>query len=69
MNSMLVGYIRRSNSGAALKISVNAEAFGKAHRYLSKEGEEFVPLVVSTNNVRAVIDGEKAVTGLNQISD
>ncbi|MCI0496822.1 MAG: hypothetical protein L0Z54_00790 [Thermoplasmata archaeon] len=69
MNSMLVGYIRRSNSGAALKISVNAEAFGKAHRYLSKDGEEFVPLVVGASNVRAVLDGQKEVTGLNQISD
>lgn len=66
---MLVGYIRKSNRGAALKINLSAEAFDKAQRYLSKDGEEFVPLVVSLNNVRAVIDGEKEVTSVSQISD
>ena len=69
MNSMLMGYVRKSNAGGALKVNLSADAFDKAQRYLSKDGEEFVGLVVNIDHVRAVMEGEKEVTSISQISD
>ena len=69
VESELVGYIRRSHAGGALKINICATAFEKARRYMSQDGNEYVGLVVSLDKMRSVIDGERAVTSVCQIVD
>lgn len=65
--SVLIGYVRRSKGGNALKVNISAHAFEKAQRYMSKNGEEFVGLVVNLDRLREVITGEREVTSICQI--
>ncbi len=67
MKSELVGFVRMSRTGGAIKVSVSKEAFGNARTYLSQNGEEFVPLVINLNHLESLISGEKEVTSISQI--
>lgn len=67
VDSELVGYVRRSRAGGALKINICAQAFEKARRYVSQDGQEYVGLMVSLDKVRSVIDGEREVTSVCQL--
>ena len=46
-NNILVGYVRRSNAGGALKLSVNTAAFADCSTYMTSDGQSYVPLVIS----------------------
>lgn len=63
----LVGYVRKSRSGQGLKINISVDAFENAKRYISKDGKEFVPLVVQCEKVREVLDGRREVTSVCQL--
>ena len=65
--SLLVGYVRKSNAGGALKVSVNTSAFSDCNTYTTSDGQSYVPLVISMSAVRRVIDGERAVTTLSHL--
>jgi hypothetical protein len=67
--SILVGYVRRSNAGGALKISINNDAFTDCSTYVTSDGQTYVPLVVSMNALTKVLDGERAVTTISQMQD
>jgi len=67
--SQLVGYVRKSKSGGALMLSVDAEAFSKAKKYSSADGREFVRLVANLDKVQEILQGEREVTSLCQISN
>ena len=67
--SELIGFVRKSNSGSALKLSISADAFGKAARYKGKDEKEYVSLVVSLDKVRDVMEGQKEATSIRQIVD
>ncbi|MEW5937091.1 MAG: hypothetical protein AB1665_04640 [Candidatus Thermoplasmatota archaeon] len=67
--STLVGYLRRSNAGGALKMSISAEAMQSAQRYSTKDGKEYVNLVVNLDKVQEIIDGDRAVTSICQLVD
>ena len=45
--SNLVGYVRRSNAGGAIKVSINSDAFSDCETYVTSDGQEYVPLVIS----------------------
>lgn len=60
-NSMLIGYVRRSNAGGALKLSINTSAFADCSTY--------VPLIISLNALNKVLSGERAVTTVSQFQD
>ena len=68
-DSLLVGYVRKSNAGGALKISINTSAFQDCSTYETSDGQTYVPLVISMNAVRRVIDGGRAVTTVSQLQD
>ena len=68
-DALLVGYVRKSNAGGALKISINTSAFQDCSTYETSDGQTYVPLVISMNAVRRVIDGERAVTTVSQLQD
>ncbi len=46
-NNILVGYVRRSNAGGAIKLSINTAAFGDCSTYMTSDGQAYVPLVIS----------------------
>ena len=46
-NNILVGYVRRSNAGGALKLSINTAAFADCSTYMTSDGQAYVPLVIS----------------------
>ena len=67
--TLLVGYVRRSNAGGAIKVSINASAFEQCSTYVTADGESYVPLVISIGALERVLSGERAVTTINQFQD
>ena len=67
--SELIGYVRRSNAGGAIKINICASAFDKARRYVSQDGNEYVGLVISADKLRMILNGEREVTSVCQLVD
>ena len=67
MPSLLVGYVRRSNAGGAIKVSINTNAFGDCETYTTSDGQAYASLVISLSALRKVIDGERAVTTVSQL--
>lgn len=67
--SNLVGYVRRSNAGGAIKVSINNDAFAECETYVTSDGQEYVPLVISLNALNKVLIGERVVTTISQIVD
>ena len=65
----LVGYVRRSNAGGAIKVSINSDAFSDCETYVTSDGQEYVPLVISLNALNKVLNGERVVTTISQIID
>jgi len=65
----LMGFVRKSKNGNALKISISAEAFEKAQRYTTQDGQEFVAMIIPLARVQQVLDGYKEVTSVSQIGD
>jgi hypothetical protein len=67
--SNLVGYLRKSRNGGALRFSIDAEAFSKAEKYTSSDGREFVSLIANVDKVQDILSGEREVTSLCQLVD
>jgi hypothetical protein len=67
--STLVGYVRRSGAGGALKVSIDAEAIHMCSTYTTSDGRAYVPLVISLRALQRVLDGERAVTTISQLVD
>ena len=67
--NILVGYVRKSNAGGALKISINTAAFSDCSTYVTSDGQAYVPLVMSLNALEKVLNGERAVTTVTQLQD
>ena len=44
-NNLLVGYVRKSNAGGALKVSINTSAFGDCSTYVTSDGQAYVTKV------------------------
>ena len=68
-NNILVGYVRRSNAGGALKVSINTAAFADCSTYMTSDGQAYVPVVISLAALNKVLDGERAVTTVSQLQD
>jgi len=69
VQSELIGYVRKSRNGNALKLSISAEAFENAQRYLSQDGKEYVGLIVNIAKVQEILDDTRDVTSVCQIKD
>jgi len=66
--SELMGFVRRTKSGKALRLSISTDAFQKAERYTTKDGTEFVPMFIRLGSIYQILEGEKEVTAVNQLS-
>ena len=67
VESQLVGYVRKSRNGGALRMSIDAEAFAKAERYKSQDGREFVGLIANIDKINQILEGDREVTSLCQL--
>ncbi len=67
--SQLVGYVRKSKSGGALNLSIDADAFAKAQKVSGKDGRQFVSLVANADKVSQILVGDREVTSLCQFTD
>ncbi|MDD4308258.1 MAG: hypothetical protein PHU53_05565 [Thermoplasmata archaeon] len=67
--SQLIGYVRKSKSGGALRMSIDAEAFSNAVKFPAKDGRQFVSLVANADKVSQILGGEREVTSLCQLID
>jgi hypothetical protein len=65
--SLLVGYVRKSNAGGAIKVSLNTSAFADCETYTTSDGQTYVQLGVSLAALNRVLSGERAVTTLSQL--
>jgi len=67
--SVLVGYVRKSKAGGALRMSIDVSAFEKAERFQSGDGRDFVSLIANVDKVEQILSGDREVTSLCQIVD
>ena len=63
----LMGYVRRSNNGGAIKVSVDQDAFNKAERYEGADGKSYVSMVINLTKLRSLLLGEQEVTSISQL--
>ena len=68
-NNILVGFVRKTNAGKALKLSINTSSFADCGTYVTSDGQTYVHLVISLNSLTGVIEGNRAVTAINHLSD
>ncbi len=67
--TLLVGYVRKSNAGGALKLSINSSAFADCSTYSTSDGQTYVPLIINLGALQRVLNGERAVTTVSQFLD
>ncbi len=69
VETRLMGYVRRSRNGGAIKLSVARDAFTSAERYKSADGTEYVGMIINLNKLRNLLTGEQEVTAINQLTE
>lgn len=67
VDSELIGYVRKSKTGKALKLNIAKDAFGKVETYKSQDGSEFVQLIARIDKIVEIIEDEREVTSLCHI--
>jgi len=65
--SILVGYIRKSKAGGALKLSIDVAAFKKAATFQTKDGTKYVQLIVNADRAAQILSGEREVTSVSHM--
>jgi len=68
-DSNLMGFVRKSQAGGAIKVSINKEAFDNAVTHKNAAKEDYVGLIINMQGVKDVIDGKKDVTAIVQLVD
>ena len=68
-NNMLVGFVRKSNAGRAIKLSINTSSFNDCATYVTSDGQTYVQLVVSMNAIAGILDGTRSVTSIGHLSN
>ena len=65
--SELVGYVRKSNAGNALKLNILKSALDKAATVEGKDGTEYVSLIMNLSKIKMIIGDEHEVTSVCQL--
>ena len=64
--NLLVGYVRKTNAGSVIKLSLNTKAFDDCEIYTTSDGQSYVSLHMKTHDLRKVIDGLRSVSTVYQ---
>ena len=67
--SELVGYVRKSNAGNALKLNILKSAVDNAQTVEGKDGTQYVSLIMNLSKIRMIIGDEQEVTSVCQLID
>ena len=67
VESRLMGFVRRSRNGGAIKLSIARDAFSSAERYQASDGTEYVGMIINLNKLRNLLTGEQEVTAISQL--
>ena len=65
--SELVGYVRKSNAGNALKLNILKSAVDNAQTVEGKDGTQYVSLIMNLSKIRMIIGDEQEVTSVCQL--
>ena len=65
--SELVGYVRKSNAGNALKLNIIKSAVDNAQTVEGKDGTQYVSLIMNLSKIRMIIGDEQEVTSVCQL--
>ena len=68
-NNLLVRYVRKSNAGGALKVSIHNDAFRDCQTYTSADGEVYTQLLIGMKALLRILNDEIAVTSISQINE
>tara|TARA_R110000751_G_scaffold143119_1_gene246504 strand:+ start:263 stop:484 length:222 start_codon:yes stop_codon:yes gene_type:complete len=63
----LVGYVRKSNAGGSIKLSIIKQEIEGCETYTTSDGQQYISLSISLSALRRVMDGERAVTTVSHI--
>jgi hypothetical protein len=69
MGDTLIGYVRKSKAGGALKVSLDLAAIDTAETFESKDGRKFVQGIINLDKAQQVIAGTREVTCMSHIHD
>ena len=69
MESNLIGWLRKSNGGGAIKISIDKEALNAAETFETKDGKVFVQVIANLDRLSEVVSGDREVMAVNQLVD
>ena len=67
--SELVGYVRKSNAGNALKLNILKSALESAQTVEGKDGTKYVSLIMNLSKIKMIIGDEHEVTSVCQLMD
>ena len=67
--SLLVGFVRKSNAGNALKLNLDVSALNGAAKVAGKDGKEYISLIINLAKIKAIIADEHEVTSVCQLVD
>ena len=67
--SELVGYVRKTNSGNALKLNILKSALDEAETVKGKDGTQYVSLIMNLTKIKMIIGGEHEVTSICQLTE
>lgn len=68
-DNLLVGYARKAGASGMLKLSINKQSFDKCHTYQTSDGQIYIPITLNLNELRKVLNGERAVIVISQVVD
>lgn len=69
MEYKLVGYLRKTDSGKALKLSLDVESLAEAQTYKTNDGREYITLISNIDKVSEILEGEREVTSICYMTD
>ena len=64
--NILLGYVRKSQRGGKIKLSINENAFKLCQTYKSSDGETWIPCEISIHALLKILNGEKYVSSIVQ---
>ena len=67
VRSELVGYVRKSDKGNALKLNILKSALDDAQTVKGEDGTEYVSLIMNLSKIRMIIGDEQSVTSVCQL--
>lgn len=69
MKSELVGYVKKSNNGNALKLKILKSALEDAETVKGIDGTEYISLIMNLSKIKMIISDEHEITSLCQLTE